>query len=173
MAFLISLWHAFTEIFAAPFHGHRIWWQLAPVLILWLILEVYFVKNKREELGWNTALGNAITLFWISITALQQAFTLDLGEHLSWARITAVTLILLYSLFVGFISFGHKLGEEVTYVLAYPTTVYYLSVFAILWGSKALAANRYVFLAFVLLGALVAGVRLLIFWLSPDDASSS
>ncbi len=168
MAFLPSLWHAFAEIFRAPFLGQHLWWQLGPVLVLWLIVEIYLDCHKGERLGWNTALGNAISLFWISLAAMQPLFTVPVGESFPYGRFFAILPILAYALFVGYVSFSHVFGERVTYALAYPTIVYYLCVFAILWGNKALDVNRYVLLAAALLFGVVYGLRWLFFWLLPD-----
>lgn len=173
MAFFLSLWYGFKEIFKVPFTSHNsaLWWQLVPIILLWFILEIYFDSHKHEKLGWNTALGNSISLFWISLAATQPLFRVTIGEHFSWSRFLAIVPILLYALFTGYISFTHKFTPQVIYSLAYPTIIYYLATFAILWGNSALEVNRYVLIAFFLLFFIVYGVRYLFFWLLPDSKS--
>ncbi len=168
MAFFPSLWNAFGEIFYAPFLRKNLWWQLAPVLALWLILEIYLDRHKGEQLGWNTALGNAISLFWVRLAAMQPLFNVPVGESFPLDRFFAILPIRVYALFGGYISFGHKLGARVTYALAYPTIIYYLCVFAVLWGNEALDVNKYILLAAVLLFGVVYGLRWLFFWPLPD-----
>jgi len=168
MAFFLSLWVALREVLASPFRGYHLWWQLAPIFLLWLILEIYFDRHKSEELGWNTALGNSITLFWISISGMQQLFNHRPDESFLWSNAIMVGLIMCYALFVAYVSFGHKLGAHITYVLAYPTIIYYLSTFAVFWGYKALEVNRYILLVFVLSFLVVWGVRWIFFELLPE-----
>ncbi len=170
---MLSVWVAMKEVLGTPFRGHHLWWQLAPIFLLWVVLEIYFDRHKHEELGWNTALGNAITLFWISISGMQQLFNHRPNEPFLWSNAFMVALIMLYALFVTYISFGHKLGARVTYVLAYPTIIYYLSMFAIFWGYKALAVNKYILLVFVLFFLVVWGARWLFFWLLPEASDAN
>ena len=54
----------------------------------------------------------------------------------------------------------HVFGENSTFLLASPTITYYLCIFAVLWGSSALAVNKYILLAFVLLGVVGGSVTI-------------
>lgn len=172
MAFFLSVWVAVKEILSAPFRGAHLWWQLTPIFLLWIVLEIYFARYKHEELGWNTALGNAITLFWIGVSSMQQLFLRKIGEAFLWGNAAMVFLIIAYASFVAYISFGHKLGARTTYILAYPTIIYYLSFFAVIWGYKALEVNKYIIIAFVLLFFLVWGVRWTLFLALPEAQGS-
>ena len=69
---------AFSAILASPFKELSVWWYLTPIFILWLVLEVYFGKYKKEKLGWNTSLGNGITLTWINIESIRFLFNIIL-----------------------------------------------------------------------------------------------
>ncbi len=168
MTFFLSLGQAFKEIGLAFVLKPYLWWQLAPVLLLWLLLEIYLSQNKREALGWNSALANAITLFWISLAAVQPLFWLSYGEPFRWGVLVVLVLFTAYALFLAAISFTHKFGAGVTYVLAAPVVVDYLSLFAILWGNGVLAVNLYILLAAVLLWLAVFGLRWLLFRLLPE-----
>ncbi len=168
MVFWLSLGQAFKEVWLAFTLKPHLWWQLAPVLALWLLLEVYLSRHKREELGWNSALANAITLFWITLAAVQPLFTRPLGEPFPWRAFLLLCLILLYALFLTYASFAHAFRPATIYRLASPVVVHFLSLFAILWGNRVLAVNRYVLLAVLLLWLLVLGLRWLLFWLLPE-----
>jgi len=122
----------FVEIFSAPFRDSSIWWVLTPIILFWLVLEVYFGMYKGEKLGWNTALGNGLNLFWVVVISLKALFTKNL-ELFSIDRLMAVIVIAVYSGFIISVSFTHKLKENIFFLFASPTTIYYLSGITILW----------------------------------------
>jgi len=122
----------FVEIFSAPFRDSSIWWVLTPIILFWLVLEVYFGMYKGEKLGWNTALGNGLNLFWVVVISLKALFTKNL-ELFSIDKLMAVIVIAVYSGFIISVSFTHKLKENIFFLFASPTTIYYLSGITILW----------------------------------------
>ncbi|MDP6138667.1 MAG: hypothetical protein QGI89_01020 [Candidatus Woesearchaeota archaeon] len=122
----------FVEIFSAPFRDSSIWWVLTPIILFWLVLEVYFGMYKGEKLGWNTALGNGLNLFWVVVISLKDLFTKNL-ELFSIDKLIAVIVIAVYSGFIISVSFTHKLKENIFFLFASPTTIYYLSGITILW----------------------------------------
>jgi len=119
----------FKEIFSAPLRDPSVLWLLAPTVSLWLILEIYFEFHKSEQLGWNTALGNGVSLCWIVIGLLKNAFE----GYQDYFKITFLILLLIYSILIIYISFTHKLSAKITYTLASPTLVYFLSSVAVLY----------------------------------------
>lgn len=171
MAFWSSLGVALLDIIKAPF-TMNLWWQLLPVLMLWIAIEVYLDWHKNERLGWNSALGNGISLFWITVASMQPLFARSQYEPFHWGTFIALLLILCYALFVMYISFMHKLRSHLSYELAYPTIIYYLAVFSILWGHGALPMNLYVLVMAIVLFGAVFGLRWLVFWLLPDAPPS-
>jgi hypothetical protein len=87
---------------------------------------------KGEKLGWNTALGNGLNLFWVVVISLKDLFTKNL-ELFSIDKLIAVIVIAVYSGFIISVSFTHKLKENIFFLFASPTTIYYLSGITILW----------------------------------------
>ena len=108
----VNILDGFNEIFSAPFKDVSIWWLLTPIILFWLVLEVYFGMYKGENLGWNTALGNGLNLFWIVVISLKALFTEGMGLF-SMDKLVVVILIAIYSAFIIFISFTHKIKEKV------------------------------------------------------------
>ncbi len=172
MAFWPSLSHAFLEVFAAPFKA-QLWWQLLPLLVLWVVVELYLGFRRGEELGWNTALGNAISLFWMVLAATQPLFHRAPVSPFPYDRFFLLLGIIAYALFLGYASFMHRFSSRVTYAFAAPSVVFFLAFFAVLWGNGALALNRWVLLAVFLLWLFVLGARWFFFWLSARLGASS
>jgi hypothetical protein len=107
-------------------------WQIAPLIILWIILEVYFGRYHKEKLGWNTALGNGISMMWIVLSALQFAFSNQEKFKVSWSLFVSLFLIGGYSIFIIAISFKHSFKSKWVYLFASPTPVYYFSIISLM-----------------------------------------
>ncbi len=158
---LLNLWAAFLEILRSIFHDLSILWFLGPILLFWLLLEVYFSRYKKEELGWNTALGNGLSVFWILIISIKYLFENGM-EKFEWPKFIALVLILFYAIFIIINSFEHKLNAKVSFLLASPTIVYYLSGIAILWTFGGLKITIWVLIDLILCYGLVLLFELLL-----------
>jgi len=149
----------FGHIFTAPFRDLSVLWILIPIFSIWLILEVYFETHKSEELGWNTALGNGVSLFWLMIPLLKFIFG---QEGIVWSKAAFLILILLYGIFVIILAFTHKLSSKITYALAAPTWIYFLAGVATLWIYGSLEITSWVLLdLFILLGIVILVLQII------------
>ncbi|MFO8015555.1 MAG: hypothetical protein R6U32_00475 [Candidatus Woesearchaeota archaeon] len=161
MAFYNEMLAGFWHILKAPFVDLSALWLLAPLIIMWAVLELYFDLHKNEELGWNTALGNGISMFWISVNIMRYLFTENM-EKFTWPRMVIISLLLLYSFFIAYISFSHKLSPKLTFKLASPTPVYYFSGIVILWAFGALKLSLWIIIDIIIIfGLLLLLVALL------------
>ena len=167
MVFWSSLWLAFKEIIRAPFVDSSIWWVLAPVILFWFVLEIYFTKHKGEELGWNTALGNGISLTWITVTLMKYLFEASFANF-KWGAFILVLLIMLYGFFIAYISFKHLFTSKTTFILASPTPIYYLAGIAILWAYGTLVITWYIILDLILIYLVIVGVLELVKKFVPE-----
>jgi len=145
-----NLISGFGEIFSAPLEDLSILWLLTPIILFWLIIEIYFARHKTEKLGWNTALGNGLTMFWVVIISLKVLFTGNLGLF-SYDKLIFVIVIAIYSALIIFMSFTHDVKEKLFFLLASPTAVYYLSGIAVLWIHDLLTINVWVLIDLILL----------------------
>jgi len=68
-----------SDLVSAPWQNPNMIWILAPMLITLLLMEFYFGRYSKEELGWNTAVGNALVLIFVSIDLFRHIFTTNLG----------------------------------------------------------------------------------------------
>jgi len=148
---------ALGHIFKAPFVDLSALWVLTPLVLIWCILEIYFSTHKREELGWNTALGNGISIFWIAVQLMQFLFS-NKFDAFTWPKFAAVFFIMAYSMFISFISFRHSFSAKVTYAIASPTPVYYFAGISVLWAYGALIISLWVLLDLLLLFGVVLGI---------------
>ena len=170
---MVEIWanilSGFKEIFSAPFKDPSIWWLLTPIILFWLILEVYFGMYKGEKLGWNTALGNGLNLFWIVVISLKALFTKGLGLF-SIDKLIVVIFIAIYSAFIISISFTHKIKEKIFFLFASPTIVYYLSAIAILWIHGLIDISFWVIIALILFYIIILILEIILRKLIPESS---
>lgn len=159
MAVVDEMIKALNEIGYSFVKDASLWWFLAPVILLWIALEIYFGKYKKEQLGWNTSLGNAVTLTWISVESMR--FLFDTQPDNFWFRFGLITAIILYALMIIYFSFSHKISPKATYTLASPNAVYFLCMVTILWGHGVLQLTPWVLLDLFVLYILL----LVFFWI--------
>lgn len=58
-------------ILLAPVENTEMLWMVIPLLITLVIMETYFGRYVNDELGWNTAVGNALVLLFVSMDLLR------------------------------------------------------------------------------------------------------
>ena len=55
------------EILLTPLTGGEILWILIPLILTLFVMETYFGRYANDELGWNTAVGNALVLLFVAM----------------------------------------------------------------------------------------------------------
>ncbi len=137
--------------------------------MFWFVLEVYFGIYKREKLGWNTALGNGLNLFWIVVISLKALFTKGM-DLFSIDKLIVVIFIAVYSAFIISISFTHKLKEKIFFLFASPTTVYYLSGIAILWIHGLISISFWVIIDLIIFYMIIMVLEIILRKLVPSSS---
>lgn len=158
---------AIILILKSPFSKPSIFWQLAPALLLWGIMEFYFGYHKREKLGWNTALGNGISLFWIIISCLQYRFSIGDVSFVN-PGLFALLVIVFYAVFVMYISFQHTFSERFTYLVSSPSPIYYFSIIALLFAHDLIPVKLSVISGVIVLFLLTLGILTLLKHFLPN-----
>src|SRR3989344_5736472 len=58
----------------APVENTQILWVSVPLFITIIVMTFYFGLYKREELGWNTSVGNSIVLLFVCVDLLRTMY---------------------------------------------------------------------------------------------------
>jgi len=109
--------YRFAQLIAAPFVNPNVLWFSLPLIISLIVIELYFGKYKKEELGWNTAVMNAMVMVFTSLALFQFVFNL----HKSFLQ-TLTSEKFLIALFVFFLGIGlflldffHRLPKKIAF----------------------------------------------------------
>ncbi len=165
MAFVDSMLAGFGEIGSSFSRDLSVLWLLIPLLLLWVLLEIYFDIYKSEELGWNTALGNGIALFWITADVMRALFANDPSDF--WLRFAITMVVFLYAAMIIFFSFTHKISEKWDYIISSPTPIYFIAAITILWGYGVMQINGFVILDLLIIFVIILILKQIVKWIMP------
>ncbi|MEW6748393.1 MAG: hypothetical protein AB1295_01655 [Candidatus Micrarchaeota archaeon] len=62
------------ELLLAPLNNQDMLWTAIPLLIATLFMTLYFGRNRKEELGWNTAFGNTMVFLFVAINIIRTMY---------------------------------------------------------------------------------------------------
>jgi hypothetical protein len=108
-----------------PLDHPEIFWTVLPLLVTAFFIEVYFGRHKTEELGWNTAFANCISLLWVTTALVRFMFE----EYGSWVFFTwdptgktpTVILILalgMWGLLLAIFNYYHVLPKGISFFIS-------------------------------------------------------
>ena len=161
----------FKEIFSSPFRDFSILWLLIPIIIFWLVMEVYFGRYKEEKLGWNSALGYGLSMFWIVVISFKTIFENNF-ELFSIDKLLFVIFVAVYSVIIIFISFTHRMKAKIFFLFTSPTLVYYLFAIALLLVNDLLNISLWVIIDLVILYIIILIFELILKKLIPAAPES-
>jgi len=161
----------FKEIFSSPFRDLSILWLLIPIILFWLVMEVYFGRYKEEKLGWNSALGYGLSMFWIVVISFKTIFENNF-ELFSIDKLLFVIFVAVYSVFIIFVSFTHRLKAKIFFLFTSPTIVYYLFAIALLLVNDLLNISLWVIIDLVILYIIILIFELILKKVIPSAPES-
>lgn len=168
----VNILSGFKEIFSAPSRDLSILWLLVPIILFWFVLEIYFGRYKTEKLGWNSALGYGLSMFWIVVISFKTMFENNF-ELFSIDKLLFVIFVAAYSIFIIYISFTHRLKEKIFFLFTSPTIVYYLFGVALLWVNDLLNITFWVIVDLVIFYIIIVIFELILKKLIPAAPSGS
>lgn len=122
------IWSRLLELLQAPAINPEMFWMIIPLIITLLLMTFYFGKYTKEELGWNSAIGNSIVLLFVAIDLLRYIFHLTIpGSILNYQEEWVKTLISLGVAAEGITlllsTFFKALPKRITFFICSPAPV--------------------------------------------------
>ena len=116
----------FAELLQAPFSHPDMIWMTLPLFVSTLLLQIYFGRYKKENIGWNTALSNSLILFFVGVDSIRFLIT-NFGVSSLFSSVLLKTMvvvfIVLYGLLLAVFDFFHKLPDKLAFIISSPATV--------------------------------------------------
>lgn len=104
----------------APMKNPEMLSTALPLILGAVIMELYFGKHKKESLGWNTSVGNAVV--WMAT-----GFSLYLSESLTQPELYATYALISLGVFVTLMDFFHIWPSTVAFFISSSGLVYTLA----------------------------------------------
>lgn len=126
------------EILAAPFIDSDIAWSIAPLLFALVTIQMYFGKYKTEQLGWNTAFGNTISLMWVTAILLRFIHERSGGLINSLkiieirGYVILVIVLAVFTFLISILEFNHKLPRKYAFLVSSALPINLLAFFSII-----------------------------------------
>ena len=115
LAVLITeIFNRFIELAEAPLVYKEMLWIIIPLLLTMLLMELYFGRYKYEELGWNTAYGNALVLIFVAVDLFRWLYMNDMLTYLHLKNVLAIAVVF-EGILLTLINFLHLLPKEVAF----------------------------------------------------------
>lgn len=155
-----------TELITAPYYYPDMIWMVLPLVVTLIIMQFYFGRYREEELGWNTAVGNTLVLFFIALDLLRHVYNQPPADILNFIIYPVQTIV---SLLVGFeamalfyADFFRFLPKRLAFFISSPLPVNLTAYVAMTIVYSNIPANIYtLYAAFVLFAILFVIIHIL------------
>jgi len=104
----------FLELVTAPYYHKEMLWIGVPLVFVLFLTEIYFSRYKFEELGWNSAFGNALVLLFVSIDLFRYLYNNNLLDTVTIKTALAIAVSLMALLLI-LVNFFHLIPESIAY----------------------------------------------------------
>lgn len=156
MNFFKHIFLEFGELVQGPFLQPQMWWLVAPLLLILIVLTIYFATHQKERLGWNTALTNSALLFFVGVDLLKFIYnytdpaTVDNFLNHPY-KILVIILIMVEGIILSYSAFVHALPESFMFFIASPLFINVQAYVLIVLVYLRVDPTRYTFFATLLL----------------------
>ena len=129
------------QILLVPYVNKEILWTIAPLLFGLVMVQMYFGKYKTEQLGWNTAYGNTISLMWVTAVLLKYLHktyglsNLTLNDELT-GYFLLILILGLITLTLAVIDFNHLMSKKFAFLISssLPTNILAYFIIVVVMG---------------------------------------
>ncbi len=147
-------------ILSQPLSNENLMWILVPLFLTLILMELYFGRYKKEELGWNTAFGNSLILIFVSANLINHLINNNLWADPVKAGVVFTLLILGFTLTL--LDYFHALPEKLAFTVSSKFPISFIAFLAILFvyidiplDTTTLVALTLIFLAAYLVISIV------------------
>ncbi len=125
------------EILYKPIILKNLLWIITPLLITLVLIQLYFGRYKNEELGWNTAFGNSVSLLWVTSTLFRFIYEKSNGDLLNTfllnkERVILISILAIWAIISIILQFFHVLPKKIDFLIYSSIPVYVTSILLVI-----------------------------------------
>ncbi len=127
------IWQAIDyawQILLQPWQHPQTLWMILPLVLILILIHLYFGRYRSESLGWNSALGNSISLLWILVILFRFLFENYPASEIFGSEVKKFTLMILLSLWVLLLlifNFFHIVPKRFAFLISSADSTYVLA----------------------------------------------
>lgn len=118
------------EIISAPILNPIMFWELIPLIITMIIMELYFGRYKNEDTGWASTVSNSLILFFVGSNLLHYLFLIEIFDINTLRSQLAIGVILLGLIFAIF-DFFHILPKTIAFEISSVLPIHTIALISI------------------------------------------
>lgn len=171
--FIPTLAQRFWDIVSAPIRIPGMLWIVVPLVAALLMMEFYFSRYTKEELGWNTAVGNSLVLIFVSIDLLRHIygdtnfFALDITQLLVVKKTLIALAVALGAFLLLFTEFFHWLPKKFAFFVSSSLPVNLIAYLSIILVYSDIPLDIHTLLSGVVMFVLLLLVFKLVYLVVP------
>jgi len=109
-----------------------VFWTVLPLLIAAIGMQIYFGRNKEEDMGWNSAFGNSVSFTWVSANLLRYLFNtyslIDFRSGIALEKLLITLAFLIWGLYLMFGNLIHSIPKKIAFIIS---ASYFINTLAI------------------------------------------
>ncbi|MBD3249334.1 hypothetical protein GF336_04780 [Candidatus Woesearchaeota archaeon] len=132
------------DILIGPFIDSSILWIVLPLILILILIDLYFGRHRSEELGWNSAFSNSISMLWICIIIFRFLFQ-EYGFEITLSPIAVkefaiAGILALWVIVILTLNFFHIVPKKFAFIISSSKSVYITAfiIISVIFGDFAL-----------------------------------
>ncbi|RMF55969.1 hypothetical protein D6745_00600 [Candidatus Woesearchaeota archaeon] len=143
-----------VELLQVPLSNPITLWEIIPLFITMFVMELYFARNRDEELGWNTALGNSMVLIFVGASILRyQSITGVLT--ISSLKTVIPILLIFFSFILAFFDFFHMIPQFIAFRISSKLPLNYLAYLVVVYSYTEIPFDNITIFAAIIMFFLI------------------
>ena len=111
--FFPALADNFIDFLIAPLRYPEMIWILIPLFGTVILMELYFGRYPREDIGYHAALENTMYLLFVSVDLIR--YLIVNNQIMNTIKVYFIVFIVIYAFIMSILDFYHKLPRHVAF----------------------------------------------------------
>lgn len=151
----------------APMKNMEMLWSVIPLIISFIVLQLYFGRYKEEELGWNTAVSNSLIWLFVGANLMRYLYSTG-GVSINDPRTMVSLSVIGLGFVILFLNFNHLWPEGLAFTLSSALIINYHAFISILFVYTNIPMDSVTVLAATALFVVLVVLDLIVRIIEPE-----
>lgn len=156
-----------NDMVTAPLKDVEMLWSVIPLVVSFVVIQLYFGRYKEEELGWNTAVSNSLVWVFVGTNLLRHVYNTG-GFSLDESRTLIAMSVMGLGFLILFLNFNHLWPESLAFTLSSSLIINYHAFITILFVHTKIALDIVTVLAAAGLFIVITVIDLIVQKIEPE-----